>query len=255
MAAALELESSAPPMDLDRPQGSSAQPFDLPQRSTTPSFPAPDAAIPLSLALLAQSPEVSMNSDAHNLSTASESAMASNAESALTVDQEDATHSAAEAEPAVAADSALTSGSATDTSALKSPSASMDKPVQHKTDDERPRVVISPLENPTQAVNDTAYGVMAVRLTEQSGQDADVQGEGQVLGSGERQVGGGEGRGEGQVVGEDGGSERQMIGGGGSEAEGSEKEGVVPSTEEDLDSAMQELVQEVRYVPFTRHQN
>ena len=252
-AAALELESSAPPMDLDRPQGSSAQPLDLPQRTSPPSIPALDAASPLSLAQLAQSSEVCMEPDAHSLGTASESAVASNAESAVTVDQEDGTESAAEAEPAVAAASGLKSGSPTDISASVSPSAPADKPVQ--PDDEQSRVVISPQEHTTQAVAKDASAVTAVRPTEQSGQNADVQGERQVLGGGERQVGGGEGQGEGQVVGGDGGGERQVVRGGDSDTEGSQTEGVVPSTEEDLDTAMLELAQEVRYVALTSHQN
>ena len=255
-AAALELESSAPPMDLDRPQGSSAQPLDLPQRSSTPFFPMPDTATPLSLAELAQLSEVSTTPDAHDLGTASESAMASNAESALNVGQADGTESAnaesaAEAELAVAAESALKSGSAKDTSALMKPPASVDKPVQHTTHDEQPRVVLSSLDNPTQAVGGDASGVTAVRPTEHfSSLDNPTQAVGgeasgvtavrpTVLSSRATDV-----QGERQLLVADGGGKRQVLGGDG----GGERQ-VVPSTEEDLDSAMQELAQEVRYVP------
>ena len=247
-AAALELESSAPPMDLDRPQGSPAQPLDLPQPSSMPSFPAADAASPLSLAELAQSSEAHKNPDPHDMGTASESAMASKAGSAMKVGQAIATESAnaesaAEAEPAVAAESALKSGSANDTSALMSPPASVDKPVQRTTTDKQPRGVVSPLDKPTQAVAGDASVVTAVRPTEQSGHAANVQSKRQVLGA--------DVQGERQVLGEDGGGERQVVREAGSDAEGSQKEEVVPSTEDDLDSAMQELAQEVRCVPST----
>ena len=219
-AAILELESSAPPMDLDRPQGSSAQPLDLPHPSSTPSRTAPGAASPLSLAEVAPSSETA-------LKVGIESANAD---------------SAAEAEPAVAAESALQSDSANDASSSVNTPSAVDKPVQHKADD-KPQMVVSPLEDPTQIVAGNISGVTAVTPTEQSGHAAVVQGKIQVLGRGDRQVV----EGEGQVVGGDGGDKRQVVGEGGSDTEGSQKEEEVPCTEEDLDSAMQELAQEVRY--------
>ena len=222
-AAALELESSAPPMDLDRPHSSSAQPLDLSHPSSTPSHPAPGPASPGSLAELAHS-----------------------SGSAVKVGQQDGIESAnadsaAEAEPAVAAESALKGGSANDTS------ASVDKPVQHRTDD-KPQMVISPQENPTQAVAGNVSGVTAISSTEQSSDAAVERGKRQVLGAGDNLVTGGEGQGEGQAIGGDGGDMRQVVGGGDSDAEASQIGDVVPSTEEALDSAMQELAQEVRYV-------
>ena len=223
-AAILELESSAPPMDLDRPQGSSAQPLDLPHPSSTPSRTPPGAASPLSLAELAQSSETALN-------VGTESANAD---------------SAAEAEPAVAAESALQSDSANDASSSVNIPSAVDKPVQHKADD-KPQMVVSPLEDPTQTVAGNISGVTAVMPTEQSGHAAVVQGKIQVQGRGDRQVVEGEGQGEGQVVGGGGGDKRQVVGEGGFDTEGSQKEEEVPCTEEDLDSAMQELAQEVRY--------
>ena len=222
-AAILELESSAPPMDLDRPQGSSAQPLDLPHPSSTPSRTAPGAASPLSRAELAQSSETALEVGRH------------------------LTHidSAAEAERAFAAKSAMQSGSANDASSSVNTPAAVDKAVQHKADD-KPQMVVSPLEDATQAVAGNISGVTAVTPTEQSGHAAVVQGKRQVPERGERQVVEGEGQGEGQVVAGDGGDKRQVVGEGGSDTEGSQKEEEVPSTEEDLDSAMQELAQEVR---------
>lgn len=257
-AAGLELESSAPPMDLDRPQGSSGPLLGLPQRASTPSYATSESASPLSLAQLAQSPELSMDLAASDLTTASAlnseevvKSATSNAESAVTGQQEDGAESpndessvqatSAEAESAVAAESALKPGLADDTPASVDSPAVVNKPMQQRTDD-TPETVVSPLEKPTQAVIGDASGPKAVTSTEQFDHAGYAQGNMEVLGDdggGERQALGGAGRGEGHLEGE-----------GGSGAEGSKVEEAEPLTEEDLDSAMQELEQEVEYAPL-----
>ena len=260
-AAGLELESSAPPMDLERPQGSSLPPLALPQGS---SYPTTNSASPLSLAQLAQSPDLSMDLAAYNLSTASamdseevgKSVTSPNVESAVTGQQEDGAEASnnessndessakamsAETESAVAAESALKSGSAGDTPESVDSPAVVDKPVPQRTAD-KPETVVSPLEKPTQAVSGDASGPKAAMSTQQFDRAGYAQGDREVLGDdggGERQVLGGDGRGEGHLKGE-----------GSSGVQGSKSEEAVALTEEDLDSAMQELAQEVEYVPL-----
>lgn len=262
-AAALKLESSAPPMDLDRPQGSLAQPLDLSQRSSTPSYLDADGT--LSLTELAQSPKVSTSANAdHDSSTAfamqSEAvgvpavasdigsapklgAESAKAESAKAESAAEAT-STAEAEPAVAAESALETGPAVDTAELMGRPATREKPVQHGTADDVAGCV-KPLLDPIQ---DQAQDA-SVSASDRSAMPSDRAEDGQD----ERQVLRGDGPGEKQVVGGDRQGERQLLGRGGYDTEGSPKEAredMMPSTEEGLDSAMQELAQEVRFVRF-----
>ena len=258
-AAALKLESSAPPMDLDRPQGSLAQPIDLSQRSSMPSYLDADGT--LSLTELAQSPKASTTSNAdRDSSTASAmeskvvnvSAAASDVESApkLGADSAEAESAEAEsaaeatstakAEPAVAAESALETGPAVDTAELMDRPAAFEKPVQHGTDDDVAGSV-KPLLDPIQDQAQDASVLASDRSAMPSDRAEDGQDEMQVL---RGDVSGGK-----QVVGGD----RQLLGGGGYDTEESQKEAreeMMPSTEEGLDSAMQELAQEVRFVPF-----
>lgn len=243
IAAALKLESSAPPMDLDRPQGSSAQPLDLPQPSPVLTSPAPDANSASTLVELAQSSKpfpgpkgvvgslravVAIEPEALN-----QSAMASSdAESVVKHDEArpaeaESAAEATEAESAIAVEAALRSES----TGGKLPST-LDKPVQLEAAD-KSQGHINPPQHSIPVVAVDASGVMPDRLTESSAHVEDGQKERQAT------------RGDGQ-------GERQDLDGAGSVEKGSHRgarEEVLPSTDEDLDTAMHELAQEVRYVP------
>ncbi|KAL3140749.1 hypothetical protein ABBQ32_005303 [Trebouxia sp. C0010 RCD-2024] len=239
IAAALKLESSAPPMDLDRPQGSSAQPLDLPQPSPVLTSPAPDANSASTLVELAQSSKpfpgpkgvvgslravVAIEPEALN-----QSAMASSdAESVVKHDEArpaeaESAAEATEAESAIAVEAALRSES----TGGKLPST-LDKPVQLEAAD-KSQGHINPPQHSIPVVAVDASGVMPDRLTESSAHVEDGQKERQAT------------RGDGQ-------GERQDLDGAGSVEKGSHRgarEEVLPSTDEDLDTAMHELAQEV----------
>ena len=249
ISAASKLESSAPPMDLDRPQGSSAQPLDLPldlpRHSPVLAYPAPDAdstSAMAELAELAQSSEPS-STDPDVLPGSLKAAVAtepealnqpalgsSDAESpqklheAQSTDAESAAE-ATEAEPAVAAESASRTEAAGG-----EPKTTLDEPVQLAAADKPPGRT-NPLQDAIPSAAVDASGIAAGRRIEPSAHAGDKQNERQVVradGQGERQV----------PEGADSGAEARDMEAG---------EEVLPWTEEDLDTAMQELAQEVRY--------
>lgn len=240
---ALKLESSAPPMDLDRPQGALATPLDLSQRPPVLNEAAPIASNASAMAEPAPSSEPSTGRDAlsFGLKTAvatkpeavNQSAVASDAELALKPDRAQSAEGepaaeTTEAEPAVAAES----NALRTESAAGNPLTTLDKPVQLRTDD-RSQGLVLPLQNSTSGVAVHAPGVVADKLAVASAPAGDEPTEGQAKGN-------------------DGQGERQEGKGGGSDAGRGHKEAteeVLPSTEEDLDGAMQELAHEVRYVP------
>ena len=232
-------------MDLDRPQGSSAQPLDLPQRSPVLAYPAPDAhstSATAEVAELAQSSEpsstgpdvlpgsltaaVALDPEALNQPAlgSSDAESPQKLHEAQFTDAESAAE-ATEAEPAVADESALRTEAAGG-----KPMPTLDKPVQLEAAGKQ-QGLINPMQDAIPSAAVDASGIAAGRLIEPPAHASD-------------------GQNERQVVRADGQGERQVPEGADSGAEGRDmeaREEVLPSTEEDLDTAMQELAQEVRY--------